>query len=290
MRSPRRATGLAMVLATLVLTTSWALAQTRPDLVSRDRLRVCADPANMPYSNKAKEGFENKIAEIVADELKLPLRYDWMPQGPGFVRATLGEGMCDLIVGYAVGSDIVDHSNPLYASTYVLVSRAGSGLENVETLDDPRLARVKLGVIAATPPTDHLLRLGLLDKAKAYALLVDRRFASPAEEAIHDVETGAIDALAIWGPIGGYFAKKARPPLAVAPLHAEQRPALAFRIAFGLRRNELEWKHRLNDVIRARKTDFEAVLRDYGVPLVPVEAAPIGASVQRGQGPNGEVE
>ncbi|MBB4197470.1 hypothetical protein CCR94_07080 [Rhodoblastus sphagnicola] len=276
----RGALGLVVVLTAA----GAALAQTRPDLVSRDRLRVCADPSNLPYSDKAKAGFENRIAEIVADELKLPLRYFWMPQGPGFVRATLGEGMCDVIVGYAVGSDVVDHSNPYYASTYALVSRAGSGLENVETLDDPRLAGVKLGVIAATPPTDHLLRLGLLDKAKTYALLVDRRFASPAEEAIHDVETGAIDALAIWGPIGGYFAKKAAVPLAVAPLHADQRPALAYRIGFGLRRNELEWKHRLNDVIRARKKDFEAVLRDYGAPLVPIEAAPIGASSQRGEG------
>lgn len=274
----------AMGAVMLALISTAALAQTRPDLVSRDRLRVCADPANMPFSNKDKAGFENRIAEIVADALKLPLRYFWMPQGPGFVRNTLGEGMCDLIVGYASDSDVVDHSNPYYASTYVLVSRAGSGLENVQTLDDPRLSRVKLGVIAATPPTDHLLRLGLLEKARAYALLVDHRFASPAEEAIHDVETGVTDALAIWGPLGGYLAKKAQTPLVVAPLRADRRPALAYRIAFGLRRNEIEWKHRLNDVIRARKPEFEAVLRDYGVPLVPIEAAPIGPSVQRGEG------
>ena len=103
---------------------------------------------------------------------------------------------------------------------------------------------------------------------------------------MHDVETGAIDALVVWGPIGGYFAKKAQPALVVSPLHAEQRPPLAYRIAFGLRRNELEWKHRLNDVIRARKADFEAVLRDYGVPLVPIEAAPIGGQRPCGGGVN----
>jgi len=261
-----------------------ALAQTRPDLVSRERLRVCAEPAALPFSNKARQGFENKIAEIVADELKLPLHYYWMPQGPGFVRATLGEDMCDLIIGYALGADVVDHSNPYYASTYVLVSRPGSGLENVETLDDPRLAKIKLGVIAATPPADHLLRLGLIDKVKPYALLVDRRFASPAEEALHDVESGEIDAAILWGPIGGYFAKKSAPPLTVAPLHADVRPALAFRIAFGLRRNELDWKHQLNDVIRKRKADFEKVLRDYGVPLVPIEAAPLTAGPDKAPG------
>jgi ABC-type amino acid transport substrate-binding protein len=191
--------------------------------------------------------------------------------------------MCDLIIGYAAGSGVVDHSNPYYASTYALVSRAESGLETVQTLDDPRLASIKLGVVAATPPVDHLLRLGLIDKARIFALLVDHRFASPAEEAAHDVETGALDAVILWGPIAGDLARMAQSRLIVAPLHADQRPALAFRIAFGLRRNELEWKHRLNDVIRARKKDFEQVLRDYGVPLVPIEAAPIGASLGRAE-------
>lgn len=274
-----RAAGLVFVL----LACAGASAQTLPELVSHDRLRVCADPANMPFSDRKREGFENRIAEIVADELKLPLHYFWMPQGPGFVRNTLGEDMCDLIIGYAADADVVDHSNPYYASTYVLVSRAGSGLEQVATLEDPRLAKAKLGVIAATPPTDHLLRLGLLDKARVYELLVDRRYASPSEDAINDVAAGVIDAAVVWGPIGGYFAKEAQPPLVVSPLHADQRPALAFRIAFGIRRNELEWKHRLNAVIRARQADIDRVLRDYGAPLVPIAAAPIGPSVFRGE-------
>jgi quinoprotein dehydrogenase-associated probable ABC transporter substrate-binding protein len=286
----RRLSGLLnptfALLALAALLPGGAFAQTRPDLVSRERLRVCAAPADLPFSDRAKQGFENRIAEIVADELKMPLHYFWMPQGPGFVRATLGEDMCDLIVGYAADADIVDHSNPYYASTYVLVSRAGSGLDKVESLDDPRLAGVRLGVIAATPPADHLLRLGLIDKAKTYALLVDRRYASPAQEALRDVETGAIDAAILWGPIGGYFAKKAEQPLSVAPLKSEARPALAFRIAFGLRRNELEWKHQLNDILRKRKADIESVLRDYGVPLVPVEAAALAPDRRKG----GEIE
>lgn len=265
-----------------------ATAQTSPDLVSRDRLRVCAAPADLPFSDRAKQGFENRIAEIVADELKLPLHYFWMPQGPGFVRATLGQDMCDLIIGYAADADTVDRSNPYYASTYVLVSRPGLGLDKVESLDDPLLAGVRLGVIAATPPADHLLRLGMIDKARTYALLVDRRFASPAQEALHDVESGVIDAAILWGPIGGYFARKAEQPLSVAPLKSETRPALAFRIAFGLRRNEPEWKHRLNAILRKRKDDIEAVLRDYGVPLIPVEAAALAPDRDRRK--QGEIE
>ena len=165
-----------------------ALAQQVPELTALDRLRVCADPSSLPFSNRDRAGFENKIADIVADELKLPLRYYWVPQGPGFVRNTLGSGLCDVIIGYASGADIVQHTNPYYTSTYVLVTKRGSPIDGVERLEDPRLKDAKLGVIAATPAADHLLRLGLTAGAKTYSLLVDRRYDSPAEEALADVQ------------------------------------------------------------------------------------------------------
>jgi len=250
-----------------------AHAQQGPDLVARDKLRVCADPSNLPFSNRDKAGFENKIAEIVADELKVPVRYFWLPQGPGFVRNTLATGLCDVIIGYASGADIVQHTNAYYRSTYVLVVKAGGPLDGVERLEDERLKGRKLGIIAATPPADHLLRLGLLEDAKTYSLLVDRRYASPAEEALADLAAGVIDGALLWGPIGGYFAKQAAVPLKVIPLVKEiERPALSFRITFGIRPDELEWKHRLNAVIRKRKGDIDRVLADYGVPLVPDDA------------------
>ena len=156
-----------------------ASAQTMPELVSRDRLRVCADPADMPFSDRKREGFENKIAEIVADELKLPLHYYWMPQGPGFVRNTLGDDMCDLIIGYAADSDIVDHSNPYYASTYVLVyARRGPVLNRCDARgpaaresEAGRHRGDAAGRPFAAPRPAH--------KAKIYPLLVDRRYASP---------------------------------------------------------------------------------------------------------------
>ena len=179
-----------------------------PDLVATDALRVCADPANMPFSSHDKSGFENKIADLVGAELKLPVRYYWLPQGPGFVRNTLSTGLCDLIIGYASGADIVQHTNPYYRSTYVLVVRSGGPLDGITTLEDPRLKGRKLGVIAATPPVDHLLRLGLLADAKTYSLLVDRRFASPAEEALADLAAGTIDGALLWGPVGGYYASQ----------------------------------------------------------------------------------
>ncbi len=256
--------------------------------MTADRLRVCADPADMPFSNKAGEGFENRIAEILADELRLPLHYFWMPQGPGFVRNTLGTDLCDVIIGTAAGSDIVDHTNAYYASTYVLVTKKGGPLDGIDRLEDPRLADRELGVVAGTPPADHLLRLGLTAKARTYPLLVDRRYASPAEDALRDVESGVIDAAILWGPIGGYFAQKASPPLSATPLREETRPLLAFRIAFGIRRNETKWKHRLNAAIGKRQQDFNAVLARYGAPLLPIESAPPEPSRQTsGAAPEG---
>jgi quinoprotein dehydrogenase-associated probable ABC transporter substrate-binding protein len=244
-------------------------AQTVPDLVTRDAFRVCADPANMPFSNRQAEGFENKIADIVADELKVPVRYFWLSQGPGFARNTLQTGLCDVIIGYAAGADPVQHTNPYYSSVYVLVVKADGPLADVTRLDDPRLKGHRLGVIAATPPVDHLMEQGLIKDAKSYALLVERRFQSPGEDMIADLVSGEIDGGLLWGPIGGYFAKQAKAPLKVIPLVEDTgRPPLSFRITFGIRPEEDDWKHKLNGIIAKRQADFNRVLASYGVPLL----------------------
>ena len=193
------------------------------------------------------------------------------------MRNTLGTDLCDLIIGYVSGADIVDHTNAYYASTYVLVTKPGGPLEGVDRLEDPRMKGRRLGVVAATPPADHLLRLGLTQDARTYSLLVDRRYSSPAEEALADLANGAIDGAILWGPIGGYFARHAATPLAAVPLQEDTRPLLSFRITFGIRPNEIEWKHRLNAVIRKRQKDLDAVLASYGVPLVSPNAVPLEA-------------
>jgi quinoprotein dehydrogenase-associated probable ABC transporter substrate-binding protein len=284
-----RRRAVAFVALAFALSPSAPQAQTQqlPDLVAVDALRVCADPANTPLSNRQKTGFENKIAEIIADELKVPLRYYWLPQGPGFVRNTLSTGLCDVIIGYASGSDIVDHTNPYYRSTYVLVVRGGGPLDAVTTLEDERLKGRKLGMIAATPPVDHLLRLGLIGDARTYSLLVDRRFESPAEEALGDLAEGRIDGALLWGPLAGYFAKRSPVPLKVIPLVKEtERPDLSFRITLGIRPGETAWKHRLNAVLRKRQADIDRVLTEYGVPLLP----DIGAAGDVRQGPGGDAK
>ncbi len=155
-----------------------------PDLVDRSALRVCADPANMPFSNDKGQGFENKIADLLASKLKVAVVYTWFPQAVGFVRNTLGARKCDLVIGFPQGDELVQNTNAYYRSAYALVTRADSPLAGVETLADPRLKGKSIGVIARTPPATSMAANGLLATAKSFQLVVDRRHSSPAEEMI----------------------------------------------------------------------------------------------------------
>ena len=222
--------GIALLAACLALIRpGGGVAQEIPDVVARDVLRVCADPHNMPFSNRKGQGFENRIAEILADELKVPLRYYWLSQGPGFIANTLGSKLCDVVMGYAAGADPVQHTNPYYRSVYLLLIKPGAGLDGVDRLSDPRLQGKRLGVIAATPPADHLLEEGLLATAKSYALLVDRSTETPAEDMIADLVAGRIDGALLWGPIGGDLARRSSEPLTVIPC-CTSASALRYRI------------------------------------------------------------
>ena len=241
----------------------------RVDLVDRTALRVCSDPANLPFSNDKGEGFEDRIAEMVAADLKLPVEYTWFPQAIGFIRQTLFAKRCDVVMGYAQGDDLVLNTNHYYRSTYALVLRKGAGLDGVDNLEDPRLRGKRIGVIAGTPPTTAMALLGLIEHAKPYPLMVDRRYESPAERMIEDIQSSDIDAGVLWGPIAGYFAPKANGDLKVVPLlkdAAGQR--MAYRITFGVRPLEDEWKRQLNGLIAKRQGDIDAVLLQFGVPLL----------------------
>lgn len=237
------------------------------DLVSKTHFRVCADPANMPFSNKAGEGFENKLADLFAEKLGLDVQYVWFPQAIGFVRRTLRENRCDVIIGFAQGHELVLNTNHYYTSAYVLVTKPDGDLADVDSLSDPKLKGRHIGVVAGSPPATHLAKNGLIGAAKPYRLMVDRRVESPAEQMIADLEAGEIDAGLMWGPIGGYFGKKAG--LKVTPLLKEEKaPKLFYRITMGVRRGELAWKRKLNSLIRRNQAEINAILTEYGVPLV----------------------
>ncbi|MEP9354485.1 substrate-binding domain-containing protein [Xanthobacter sp. KR7-65] len=283
--------------AILLFSPTGAGGQQIPDQVSADALRVCAEPANMPYSNTAGEGFENAIAGIIADELKVPVRYYFMPAGPGFVRNTLGRRLCDVVIGYAAGADPVLHTNPYYQSVYVLVVKAGGPLDGVTQLSDPKLRDARLGIVAGTPPADHLLELGLLPNARTYSLLVDRRFESPAEEMLANLAEGRLDGALLWGPTAGPFAARTATPLKVVPLVQEaDRPAMAYRITMGVRQADHAWKQTLNTILVKRADDIQRVLLAAHVPLLddddkvipppaaskPAEAKPVESKPQGG--------
>src|SRR5215475_6270107 len=228
---------LVALLALAAVTSNRAAYGQRVDLVDRAALRVCADPANIPFSNDKGDGFENKIAEIVAAELKLPVEYTWFPQATGFIRQTLFAKRCDVVMGYVQGDELVLNTNHYYRSTYTLVLRKRGSLDGVDSLADPRLRGKRVGVTAGTPPASIMAQLGLIQLAKPYPLVVDRRYDSPGESMIGDVKSGDIDAGVLWGPIAGYFAPKGGGALMVVPLvkEAAAGPRMAYRITFGVR-------------------------------------------------------
>jgi quinoprotein dehydrogenase-associated probable ABC transporter substrate-binding protein len=245
----------------------------RADLVNRRVLRVCADPANIPFSSEdpGNPGFENKIAEIIANELGgIPIEYTWFPQATGFIRRTLFAKACDLVVGYAQGDEMVLNTNHYYRSAYALVYKKGGELDGVDQLTDSRLRGKRIGVVAGTPPATIMNRVGLLREAKPYHLFVDRRYSSPAELMIEDIRSGDIAAGVLWGPNAGYFATKGgKDDLAVVPLLKEGRsPPMTFRITMGVRQSDTNWKHELNDIIAKRQGDIDKVLLDYHVPII----------------------
>lgn len=244
-----------------------ALAQTS-ELVDRSQLRVCADPANMPFSSQKKDGFENKIADLIGEELGVPVTYTWFPQAIGFIRQTLDKKRCDVIIGYVATHELVLNSNPYYQTAYVFVHRKGE-FDGFKSLDDPRLKGKKIGVIAGTPPVTILALNDLLDNIKSYHRMVDRRYFSPAEEMIAEIAEGKLDAGLLWGPIGGYFAKRASKEMTVVPLINEKvGPRMAYRITLGVRRREKLWKRQLNRILRRRQEDINKILHEYGVPLI----------------------
>ncbi|HEU4358828.1 MAG TPA: substrate-binding domain-containing protein [Xanthobacteraceae bacterium] len=248
------------------------------ELVDPKVLRVCADPRNMPFSNEKGEGFENKLAELFAQKLQKKLDYMYFPQATGFVRVTLGAHRCDVIMGYPQGDDLVQGTNPYYRTAYALISKQGSGLEDVTTLEDPRLKGKHVGVVAGTPPATNMAIAGLMANAKPYPLMIDTRVDSSAQAMIDDLTKGVIDAGVLWGPMAGYYAKKSSPPLHITALVKEKSgPRMVYRIGMGVRTADQNWKRQLNRLIQENQPAINKILLDYGVPLLDENDQPIAA-------------
>ena len=249
------------------------------ELIDPKTLRVCADPNNLPFSNDKGEGFENRVAEFLAKKLGKDLAYSYYPGATGFVRNTLNAHLCDVILGMPQGNDLVQPTNPYYRTTYAIVTRAGSELDGVKSLDDPRLKEKphRIGLVANTPPGNVLAMNGLMASVKPYALMVDTRVESSGAAMIHDLEKGDIDAALLWGPIAGYYAKHSNQKLNVTSLPETPGARMAFRIGFGVRHSDQNWKRELNTLIAQNKSELERILLDYGVPLLDESGHQIAA-------------
>jgi len=248
------------------------------ELVDPKVLRVCADPRNLPFSNEKGEGFENKLGELFAEKLQKKLDYMYFPQATGFVRMTLAAHRCDVIMGFPQGDDLVQGTNPYYRTAYALIAKQGSGLDDVATLEDARLKDKRIGIVAGTPPATNMAVAGLMANARPYPLMIDTRFDSSSAAMIKDLMSGEIDAGVLWGPMAGYYAKQASPPLHVTPLVKESSgPRLAFRIGMGVRPADQNWKRQLNRLIQENQPAINKILLDFGVPLLDENDKPITA-------------
>jgi mxaJ protein len=242
-------------------------------------LRVAADPNNLPFSNERREGFENKIVEIVARELGATVEYTWRAQRRGFFRETMKEGNCDLVPGVPRGFDPVLTTSPYYRSAYVLLQRAGRA-SKVSSLDDSSLGELTIGVqmigddFANTPPAHALSRRGLTQNVRGYSVYGDYRQPNPPARIVDAVIKGDIDVACVWGPLAGYFARQQNGFLVLTPLPAfdaaSQQP-FAFDIAMGVRKTNRPLRDELNAILARKKPEIDAILIEFGVPRLDAE-------------------
>jgi quinoprotein dehydrogenase-associated probable ABC transporter substrate-binding protein len=213
---------------------------------------------------------------LFAERLQKKLEYAYYPGATGFVRNTLGAHRCDVIVGFPQGDDLAQVTNPYYRTAYALIAKPGSGLDGVTTLKDERLKGKHIGIVAGTPPATYMAIDGLMANAKPYPLMTDTRVDSSAEAMFNDMTSGNIDAGVLWGPMAGFYAKKANPPLHVTPLVKETAgPRLVYRVGMGVRPADQNWKRQLNRLIQENQPAINKILLDFGVPLLDENDQPI---------------
>jgi len=273
-KATRRCVRVAGVLCLLLFVARASGSAAQP-LLQR-QLRVCADPNNLPFSNERLEGFENKLAALIAHELNATLTYTWWAQRRGFIRNTLKAAACDLWMGVPPRLDAVLTTSPYYRSTYAFVYRQKDG-PPVHSLDDPILRTVKIGVQligndgANSPPAHALARRNIIDNVVGYSVYGDYAQPHPTARIIEGVATGAVDVAVVWGPIASYFARSQPVPLTVVPVTPSwDTPALpfVFDIALGVRRGEEAFRTALDAILQRRRPEINRILDEYGVPRV----------------------
>ena len=239
-------------------------------------LRVCADPNNLPFTNARLEGFENRIAEVIARDLGARVEYTWWAQRRGFVRNTLRAGTCDVILGIPSSFELAQATRPYYRSTYVFVWRTDRGYD-IESFDDPLLRKLQVGVHlvgddgANTPPAHALSNRGIVNNVRGYTLYGDYRQESPPARLIEAVANDDVDVAVVWGPLAGYYAGRQRVPLTIVPVSPQiDTPFLpfVFDIAVGVRRGEDAFRDSIDAILERREPEIARILDEYNVPRV----------------------
>lgn len=239
-------------------------------------LTVCADPNNLPFSNRAEQGFENRIARIVADGLGRELRYVWWAQRRGYVRNTLDERKCDLWPGVAAGVERLATTRPYYRSSYMFVTRQDRHLGKL-TLDDARLRRLRIGVqligddASNTPPAHALAERGIIGNVRGYLVYGDYRKPNPPAAIVDAVRNGEIDVALVWGPLAGWASRRSPVPLRLEPVtpwldHA--RWPMVYDISMGVRKDDQKLKAELERVLVLKAENIQAALKEFGVPTI----------------------
>jgi quinoprotein dehydrogenase-associated probable ABC transporter substrate-binding protein len=238
--------------------------------------RVCSDPNNLPFSNQRLQGFENRIAELIARDFGATVEYTWWAQRRGFVRNTLKAGTCDVIMGVPTGMDMVLRTAPYYRSTYVFVTRR-DGKIRVRSFDDAVLRRMRVGVQligddgANTPPAHALAKRGIIRNVTGFTVYGDYSTDSPPARIIDAVARGDVDVAVAWGPMAGYWARREPVPLTLVPVQPQiDLPFLpfVFDIAIGVRRGDTTFRNAIDSVLNRRRPEIERILDAYGVPRV----------------------
>lgn len=242
-------------------------------------LRVCADPNNLPFSNAKGEGFENKIAQLLADELHVTLAYTWRAQRRGFLRETLKAGRCDLVLGIPADIESVRTTRPYYRSAYVFITRADT--PRVTSFEDAVLRQGRVGVQLIgddgwnTPPAHALTRRGIVENVRGYTVYGDYRRPNPPSRIVSAVARWEIDIAVAWGPLAGYFAAREHPPLIVSLVSPIDEPGLpmAWEISMGVRQGDTALFLEIDAALARLAPEIDAILATYDIPRLPFSEA-----------------
>jgi mxaJ protein len=283
--TPGRAARLG-ALAVALAASAGACADREAAAAPARELRVCADPNNLPFSNQRGQGFENRLAGMVARDLGARVTYTWWAQRRGFFRSTLKAGLCDVVLGMPSSVEMAWATRPYYRSSYVFLTRKDRKLD-VASFDDPALRKLRIGVQvvgddgANSPPVHALLRRGMVGNLRGYTVYGDYRQDSPPARIVDAVARGDVDVAVVWGPLAGYYAKRSRVPLRLKPVSPQvDLPYLPFNfdISMGTRRGDTRLHEELERFIRRRGPEISRLLEEYGVPRTDAGAPDKSAS------------